>query len=47
MVAYMDKQVGSLTQELEALGLRDNTLILFTGDNGTGRGATSTAGGRK
>lgn len=42
MVAYMDKQVGALTQELTALGLRDNTLILFTGDNGTGRGATST-----
>ena len=42
MVAYMDKQVGSLTKELESLGLRDNTLLLFTGDNGTGRGATST-----
>ena len=42
MVAYMDKQVGGLTKELESLGLRDNTLILFTGDNGTGRGATST-----
>jgi len=41
MVAYMDKQVGHLTKELDALGLRDNTLILFTGDNGTGRGATS------
>jgi arylsulfatase A len=41
MVAYMDKQVGGLTQALETLGLRDNTLILFTGDNGTGRGATS------
>ena len=41
MVAYMDKQVGGLTQELETLGLRENTLILFTGDNGTGRGATS------
>jgi arylsulfatase A len=27
--------------ELESLGLRDNTLILFTGDNGTGRGTTS------
>jgi arylsulfatase A len=42
MVAYMDKLVGDLTQELETLGLRDNTLILFTGDNGTGRGTTST-----
>jgi arylsulfatase A len=41
MVAYMDKQIGRLTNELEALGLRENTLLLFTGDNGTGRGATS------
>jgi arylsulfatase A len=41
MVAYMDKLVGALTQELDTLGLRDNTLILFTGDNGTGRGTTS------
>lgn len=41
MVAYMDKQIGALTQELETLGLRQNTLILFTGDNGTGRGAVS------
>jgi len=41
MVAYMDKQIGTLTQELETLGLRQNTLILFTGDNGTGRGAVS------
>ena len=41
MVAYMDKQIGALAQELEALGLRQNTLILFTGDNGTGRGVTS------
>ncbi len=42
MVAYMDKQIGGLMKELESLGLSDNTLLLFTGDNGTGRGATST-----
>jgi arylsulfatase A len=41
MVEYMDKQVGALARELDALGLRDNTLILFTGDNGTGRGAVT------
>jgi len=41
MVAYMDKLVGALVQELATLGLRENTLILFTGDNGTGRGAVS------
>lgn len=41
MVAYMDKQIGALIRELETLGLSSNTLILFTGDNGTGRGAVS------
>jgi arylsulfatase A len=33
-VAYMDKQVGQFVKELERLGLRENTLFLFTGDNG-------------
>ena len=41
MVEYMDKLVGGLNAELDALGLRQNTLVLFTGDNGTGRGAVS------
>jgi arylsulfatase A len=41
MVAYMDKQVGELDRELTKLGLRENTLILFTGDNGTAPGITS------
>ena len=35
MVAEMDRNVGRLVAALEALGLRDNTLILFTADNGT------------
>ncbi len=48
-IAYMDKQVGRLVAELERLKLRENTLILFAGDNGTARfGAdTSTLNGRK
>ena len=41
MVAYMDKLVGRLVAKLDELGLRDNTLIIFLGDNGTGRGVTS------
>lgn len=34
-VAYMDKLVGKLVDELERLDLRDNTVIIFVGDNGT------------
>ncbi|HQL95141.1 MAG TPA: sulfatase-like hydrolase/transferase, partial [Candidatus Hydrogenedentes bacterium] len=35
-VAYMDKLVGRLDGALDELGLRDNTIVIFTGDNGTG-----------
>jgi arylsulfatase A len=35
MVAYADKAVGQIVAQLEKSGVRDNTLILFTGDNGT------------
>ncbi len=34
MVAYMDKQVGRIVDKLDEAGVRNNTLILFTGDNG-------------
>ena len=36
-VAYLDKQVGQLVAELDKLGLREKTLIVFTGDNGTAK----------
>ncbi|GAG46096.1 unnamed protein product, partial [marine sediment metagenome] len=36
-----DKIVGRIVQKLDELGLRENTLILFTGDNGTPGGITS------
>jgi arylsulfatase A len=35
MVAYMDKMVGRLDAKLGELGIRDNTLLVFLGDNGT------------
>lgn len=46
MVTYMDKLVGKLLARLDALGLRENTLVLFVGDNGTGRGVVSKMGQR-
>jgi arylsulfatase A len=45
-IRYMDKQVGSLVAELEKLGLRQKTLIIFSGDNGTAMGYPSTVHGR-
>ena len=41
MTAYMDKMIGELVAKLDALGLRDNTLLLFLGDNGSPREITS------
>lgn len=35
-IVYMDKLVGSLVEELDRLKLRQNTLIVFTADSGTG-----------
>jgi arylsulfatase A len=48
-VAYMDKLVGRLISELERLKLRDKTLLIFMGDNGTGHNwaAKGTIGGRQ
>ncbi len=47
-VRYMDKLVGKLVAELEKLQLRDRTMIVFLGDNGTasGRYERATIGGR-
>src|SRR3954469_6231995 len=41
MVAYMDRLVGRVVTKLDDLKLRDKTLILFLGDNGTGKGVNS------
>jgi len=37
MTAYMDKMVGLVDAKLAELGIRDNTLLIFMGDNGTGQ----------
>lgn len=36
-VEYMDKLVGRLMADLDRLGLREKTVVIFTGDNGTAR----------
>jgi len=41
MVAYMDKMIGQLDAKLAELDIRDNTLLLFLGDNGTHQSVTS------
>ncbi len=48
-IAYMDKLVGKLVAELENQKLREKTLIIFVGDNGTGGkyADRSTIGGRR
>ncbi|MDH4257864.1 MAG: sulfatase-like hydrolase/transferase, partial [Candidatus Aminicenantes bacterium] len=34
MVAYMDKIIGKIVRKVDELGIRENTVILFSGDNG-------------
>lgn len=46
MTAYLDKLIGKVVARVDALGLRRRTLILFVGDNGTGRGTVSQLGKR-
>ena len=43
-VAHMDKVVGRIADALEEIGIRENTLILFIGDNGTDRDIVSPFG---
>jgi arylsulfatase A len=44
MVAYLDKMVGKIVHKLDELGLREKTLILFTGDNGSSKSVISQVG---
>lgn len=47
MVAYMDKIVGRIADKAKDLGIEEDTLILFTGDNGTNKAITSEFAGKK
>lgn len=46
MVAHLDRLVGRLVDRLDTLGLRERTLILFIGDNGTSPSITGSLDGR-
>ena len=46
MVSYMDKLIGKVLAKLEQCGVRENTLVIFLGDNGTGAGTRSMMGDR-
>ncbi|MGH9338143.1 MAG: sulfatase-like hydrolase/transferase [Acidobacteriota bacterium] len=46
MVEYMDKLVKRIVDKLDELGIRENTLVLFTGDNGTAQELESGLNGR-
>ena len=45
MVTYMDKLIGRIVEATETLGIRENTLIMFIGDNGTDRDVISRVNG--
>jgi arylsulfatase A len=48
-IVYMDRLVGKLVAELDRLKLRENTLIVFMGDNGSAKSNAedATIGGRR
>ena len=45
MITYMDQTVGDIVAKLKEHGLEKNTLVLFTGDNGTHKSITSKLAG--
>ncbi len=47
MVSHMDKVVGKITAKLDELDLTGNTMIIFTGDNGTDEPVVSVMDGRQ
>jgi len=47
MVNYLDKIVGKIVKKVEDIGQLENTIILFTADNGTNKAITSLWNGQK
>lgn len=46
MVEYMDHLVGQVVSKLEETGLRDNTIVVWTTDNGTSGGISNRRNGQ-
>ena len=46
MMAYTDKLVGKVRHKLEVLGLAENTLVIFAGDNGSSYRVSSVRDGQ-
>jgi arylsulfatase A-like enzyme len=46
MIRYADVKLGELMMELESLGLRDRTIIVWTSDNGSPADTTATVRGQ-
>jgi arylsulfatase A len=47
MIFYVDKMVGKIAAKVDELGINQNTLIIFTGDNGTDQPIVSMLRGEK
>jgi len=47
MMAYTDQIIGKIISKLEETGTRENTILIFTADNGTSRRIVSLSNNRK
>ena len=47
MVQYMDHLIGRITKKIDDLGIAEDTIIMFTADNGTNTGIRSQWDGRE
>lgn len=47
MVRYVDKITGNIVNAIDAAGIKENTLIIWTTDNGSTRSITGTMNGQK
>lgn len=47
MVSYADKKVGQIRKKLKDLGIADNTVVMWTGDNGSPKSIASTFEGEE